>query len=384
MKTEIFLARRYLFRGKARHVSFIGIISCLGLILGVAALIIAFGIVNGVDGGLLKRIMEFQDHITIESSNVDELKKIKEKISGWEEVDIGYLWLQTQIFAKFGDVISPFVVRGMDFKDEKAKGFFYQYVEDDFGGEGFFVGQGVRKRLLVKDKIEFYPLEKRLRLKEERVKGFFKVGLFDVDNYYLIYDLDKAVSLSPNYSLFLGIRIKDPFKAQITKSKIKSLFPGAYVSSWIDTNRAIFSTLKLEKLAMFIILSLIIVVASFNIFATLTIKVVEKTKDIGILRSIGFSRNNILSIFTLQGLILGFMGVGVGSMLGIGACFLLTKFPFIRVPEEIFGTPYLPIIIDYKDVLVIALAGIAIAFVSSIIPALRAAKLIPVEALRYE
>ena len=385
MKTELFLARRYLFRGKARHISFIGIISCLGLILGVAALIIAFAIVNGVDGGLLKRIMEFQDHVTVESLSRDNLVAVKERVSEWEEVDAAYLWLQTQVFAKFDESIIPLVVKGIDLSDKGVDDLFYKYVQDDFGGSGFFVGDGLRKRFLVKDKIDFYPLEKKLRLKEQRVRGFFKVDLFEIDNYYLIADLDDAIALSPNYALFLGIRIKDPFHADIVRDKIINTFgKGIYVNSWIDTNKAIFTTLKLEKLAMFIILSLIVIIASFNIFAILTIKVVEKTKDIGILRAIGFTRRKILSVFTLQGFILGFIGVAVGSLLGLGTCAFLMKYPLIRVPAEIFGSEYLPLVVDYSDVLIIAVSGIAIAFLSSLAPAIRASRLIPAESLRYE
>jgi lipoprotein-releasing system permease protein len=384
MKSELFLARRYLFRGKAKHISFIGIISCLGLILGVFSLIVAFAIVNGVDGGLLKRIMEFKDHVIVESLDQEKLEEVKNEISTWEEVDLAYLWLQTQIFAKFDEVV-PFVVRGIDFSDPQARKFFYQYVRDDFGGQGFFLGQGAWRRYVVDEVMEFYPLEKRLQLKEERVKGIFNTGIYDIDNYFIFTDLEEAKNLSPNYILLLGARIKDQLAAGIIKDRIREKFPeGVYVTTWIETNQAIFSTLKLERLALFIILSLIIVVASFNIFAILTIKVVEKTKDIGILRSIGFTARDILSIFTLQGLLLGVIGVVCGSLLGIGACHLLTKYPIIRVPQEIFGAEYLPIVINYNDVYIIALAGIIIAFLSSLIPAYRASRLIPSEALRYE
>ncbi len=299
-------------------------------------------------------------------------------------MDIAYLWLQTQIFAKFEE-IAPFVVRGIDFSDPKARDFFYQYVKDDYGEPGFFIGEGAWRRFLAGETIEFYPLEKKLQLKKERVRGIFKVGIYDVDNYFLFIDLEEAINLSPNYLLFLGARINDPFSAGVIKDKIREKFPqGVFVTTWIETNQAIFSTLKLERLALFIILSLIIVVASFNIFAILTIKVVEKTKDIGILRSVGFTSRDILSIFAIQGLLLGVIGVIFGSLLGIGACYLLEKYPIIRVPQEIFGAEYLPIVINYNDVGLIALAGIIIAFLSSLVPAYRASRLIPSEALRYE
>ena len=383
MISEFFLARRYLFRGGARHVSFIGVISCLGIILGVASLIIAFGIINGVDGGLMKRIMRFQDHIIIESTNQKKLSEIKDSLNSWQEISSAHLSLKTQVFAKFNESIVPLVVQGFDFETDKE--LFYPYVEKDYKEGVFFAGTGLRKRYFLGDTLEFYPLESRPKLTQEKIRGFFKVGLFDIDNYYLIADLEKAKQLSSNYSLFLGLRLHDPFLAKEVQEKIESIFfDEVYVDTWIDSNQALFSTLKLEKIGMFIVLSLIVIVASFNIFATLTVKVVEKTKDIGILRSLGFTKKSIRRIFTLQGMIIGAIGIWFGSLLGLGTCLLLEKYPFIRVPEDIFGTEFLPITIDIKDVITIAIAAFIISFISSIIPAYRASRLMPADSLRYE
>jgi len=383
MISEFFLARRYLFRGGARHISFIGVISCLGITLGVASLIIAFGVINGVDGGLMKRIMRFQDHIIIESTNQKRLSEIKDSLNNWQEVSSAHLSLQTQVFAKFNETIVPLIVQGFDFENDKE--LFYPYVEEDYKEGAFFAGAGLRKRYFLGDTLEFYPLESKPKLTQEKIRGFFKVGLFDIDNYYLIADLEKAKELSSNYSLFLGLRLNDPFLAKEVQEKIENIFFGeVYVDTWIDSNQALFSTLKLEKIGMFIVLSLIVIVASFNIFATLTVKVVEKTKDIGILRSLGFTKKSIRRIFTLQGMIIGAIGIWFGSLLGLGTCLLLEKYPFIRVPEDIFGTEFLPITTDIKDVITIAIAAFIISFISSIIPAHRASRLMPADSLRYE
>lgn len=385
MLTEIYLARRYIFRGRSRHISFIGIISCLGIAVGVAALIIAFSIVNGIDGGLMKRIMRFQDHLIIDSLNRQELDEVKQELSSWPEVEVAYFSLNTQVFAKFNDTIVPLAVRGVDFSDSKAKALFYQYVKEELRQDGFFIGDGLSRQFLIDKKIEFYPLEKSLNLKREKVRGVFKVGLYDIDNYYLIADLAKAKSLSPNYVLFLGVKLKDPYQADLVKDMLLSKFSEKlFISSWIDSNQALFATLKLEKLALFIILGLIIIVASFNIFSALTVKVVEKTKDIGILRALGFKRSSLRAIFTLGGLMIGFMGVALGSLLGVGSCLILQKYPFIRIPADVFGTEYLPISLSLTDVIAIVLAGLIISFISSLLPALRASKLNICEALRYE
>ncbi len=385
MFNEIFLARRYLFRGKAKHVSFIGLVSCLGLILGVAAIIIALSIVNGIDGGLMERIMRFKDHIIIEAQDQETLSQLKESVSDWPEVDSASLSVETQIFAKFKEGIVPLIVKGIDFKDPKARDFFANYVIVEQAKEGFFVGESLRRRFSFEEELEFYPLQKKLALVKDKVRGFFSVGLYDIDNQVLVTDLKTARDLSENYHFYLGLKISEPLKASKLKEKIIHHFGREiFVSSWIETNEALFATLKLEKIAMFIILSLIVLIASFNIFASLTVKVVEKTKDIGILRSLGFSSRKILSIFTLQGLILGLIGVSIGVTLGLGACYFLKAYPFIRLPEEIFFTEYLPIVVDYQDIVWIVILALFIAFVSSLLPAHRAAKMNIAEALRYE
>ncbi|UCD15573.1 MAG: ABC transporter permease [Candidatus Omnitrophota bacterium] len=385
MKTEIFLALRYLFRGKAKHVSFIGVMSCMGVTLGVATVLVALSIVNGIDGGLMERIMKFRDHITIESLTPEKLPLVKETIERWEEVDFAAITLNTQVFAKFNNTIVPLIVKGIDFEDRSGRQLFYQYIKEERAEEGFFVGEGIERRFFVTDTIEFYPLKKKLQLEEEKVRGTFSVGLYDVDNYYLVTDLDKAKSLSSNYVLFLGVKLKEPFEADKAKEKIRQEFPeDIFVSTWIETNQALFATLKLEKIAMFIILSLIVIIASFNIFATLTVKVVEKTKEIGILKSLGFNNREVLSIFTLQGIIIGIIGIFAGSGLGLAICFILKTYPFIRLPQEIFFTEFLPVSVQLSDIVLIALVSLGISFVSSLAPAVRAARLEVCEALRYE
>lgn len=357
----------------------------MGIVLGVATVIVALSIVNGIDGGLMDRVMRFKYHLVIESFNEDDLIKAKDTIKSWQGVHSAALSAQTQVFAKFDETVVPLMVKGMDFSVSEEKEFFYQYVVNNLNEQGFFVGEGLAKKYILNEVLEFYPLQKKLALQKEKVRGVYKVGLYDIDNYTIVGDIDMVKSLSPNYFLFLGLRIKEPFKADAIKEKVMQAFPGnLVVSTWIESNEALFATLRLEKIAMFIILTLIIIVASFNIFATLTMKVVEKTKEIGILKALGFSKRKILSIFTLQGVIIGIIGVIGGFGLGLGVCYLLQKYPFIKLPEEIFFTEYLPVVVDYADVMLIGVICLLISFVSSLLPALRGARLVPCEALRYE
>ena len=385
MIPELFLARRYLFRGKARHVSFIGIISCLGIALGVATLIIVISVMNGFDQDLMDRLMRFNPHLTIECLDQEQLSEIEKEIETWEDVEAASISLQTQVFAKFDELVFPLAVKGVDFKDKEESQILYQYITRETASEGFFVGEGLRRRFFILDKIEFYPLNKKLRLQEGIVRGSFKVGLYDIDNNYLITDLDNAKTLSSNYLLFLGVRIINPYKVSQMKKKILAEFDqDLFVSTWMESNQVFFSALQLEKLVMFIILSLIILVAAFNIFATLTVGVVGKTKDIGILKSLGFTRKRISRIFCLQGLLLGFIGTLSGTALGLGLSIALEKFPIIKLPQEIYYIEYLPMAIKYQDIGLIVLVGVSLSFIFSLLPAMRAARLQPSEALRYE
>lgn len=384
MKT-FYLAQRYLFRGNAKHLSFIGIISCLGIALGVATLIIVISVMNGFDRDLMDKLMRFNYHVTVESWDESKLSQIKADLVKWPQITSASVFVQTQVFVKSSNMVVPVVVKGMDFSDPKEKSLFFKYVTNDYKTPGFWAGEGLKRRLVYDNHIEYYPLEKQLQLKQGQIAGTFKIGLYDIDNNYMVTDLDKAKDLSPNYLAFLGIRVSDPFAVDAVKIKIKNAYPqDVFVNTWIENNQALFSALKLEKITMFIILSLITLVASFNIFATLTVKVVEKTKDIGILRSLGFTNTNIWTIFSLQGLIMGIIGVACGSGLGLGLCLILQKYPFIKLPGEIYSLEYLPIYINYRDIAFISIVGILLAFISSLFPAVRASRLTASEALRYE
>ncbi|MDD4294980.1 MAG: ABC transporter permease, partial [Candidatus Omnitrophica bacterium] len=284
MLKELFLAKRYLLRGKSRHVSFIGLISCFGVAVGVATLIAVISVMNGFDKDLMDRLLEFNDHIVVETVVPEYLDTVKDKLSEWDDVVSVSKVLQTQVFGNFQDRIYPLIVKGIDFDNDIEWTNFSKHIVRDNKNAGIFIGQGVADRFFVKDKLEYYPLQKRLHIEEFPLRGIFKVGLVEIDSNYIIGDIDDIMPLSPNYILYLGVRLDDPLKAaQIKKRIVGSMGSGVFVTTWIESNSVLFSALQLEKYVMFIILSLIVFVACFNIFATLTVKVVEKTKAIGVL-----------------------------------------------------------------------------------------------------
>lgn len=332
----------------------------------------------------MDRLLKFNYHLTIESPENDLLPAIKAKIDDMDNVTSSSIVLQTQVFAKVDKYIIPVMVKAFDFNDKAEMNTLHPYIEKDLKNDGFFVGEGLYHRLGIRDAMEYYPLDKNFKLKKEKIRGFFRVGIYDIDNNYMVMDLEQAKNLSPNYYLFLGIRTKNPMQANKLRNMVIEEFPrGLAVNTWMD-NQTLLSALELEKLTMFVLLSLIALVASFNIFATLMVKVVEKTKDIGILKALGFTSGKILTIFTLQGFFLGLIGVFLGTISGLGLCFFMQKYHFIRIPADIYSIEYLPVYINYRDIVLIAALGLLFSLISSLFPAIRASRLSPCEALRYE
>ena len=169
--TEFYLARRYLFRGKAKHLSFIGIISCIGVALGVATLIIVISVMNGFDRDLMERLLKFNYHLTVEAPNEQVLDEIKSEVREWDEVKSAANFVHTQIFANFDNTIQPLVVKGIDFSDKYESDFFAKHIVEQYGTEGFFLGGGLIRRFVIEEDLEFYPLEKKLKLQKTAVIG---------------------------------------------------------------------------------------------------------------------------------------------------------------------------------------------------------------------
>ncbi len=384
VKVELFLSLRYLFRGSLRHISFMSTLSCIGIILGVATLVIVLSVMNGFDKDLTDKLLSFNYHLIIESPNRSFLYRLRDELKRMEDIKSANLFISTQVFAKINDFIIPLMVKGIEFDDPKERSLFYQFVQEEFSKDGFFIGEGLAKKILPQKNIFYYPLKKKIKLESKNIRGIFKIGLYDLDSNYLVCSIQEAKDLSPNYLLFLGARVTRPFEVEKIKKRIKDIYPQVLVYSWIDSNRALFGALKLEKITMFFILSLIILVATFGIFSMLSVKVAEKTKDVGILKAIGFHSSRILRIFAFQGLTLGVIGTTLGVGVGVFLCYLIKEFKIIKIPQEIYFIDYLPVYVDVKDVIVVSFLTLILSFFASVVPATKASRLEVSYALRYE
>ncbi len=220
-----------------------------------------------------------------------------------------------------------------------------------------------------------------------KVAGIFTSGMYDYDMNLVIVSLAKAQEvfhLASDTVTGIGLKLVDPDQALMVKKDIYQLAGFSFlVRTWQETNANFFAALQLEKFAMFVILTLIVLVASFNIISTLIVTVTSKVKDIGVLKAIGASRSTINKIFTLQGLAIGFTGTFWGFTLGVGLSLLLKKYHFIELPQDIYYIKHLPVLIQASDVGLIVGAAMVITYAATVYPAMKASRLEPVEALRY-
>lgn len=394
MSFEWKICLRYLFsKRKEKFISLIGSISILGIIIGVMALVVVIGVMAGFDKELHDKIIGTTSHVIIEKdSGILDYDTVVKKISSLKDVSGASAYVSGQLFLSTNDRIIGVALRGVNIENEVKTSKIKDYItQGDFNlsSNDLLIGSEIARELnlQVGDKIMLYsPLNKTSD--PYNIKGIFRSGMYQYDVSLVFIGLNKAQELLGYGKIASGIsvKLKNIYDAPAKKNEISKLLGrGFVIRSWQEVNRNYFAALKLEKITMFIILTLIVLVACFNIVSTLIVLVVDKTKDIGVLKSLGATKKSIARIFTLQGFLVGFIGITVGISSGLVLCGLLKKYEFIKLPKDIYYLDHLPVEIQiYPDIVAIVAATIFIVLVATIYPAKKAANLDPVEALRYE
>ena len=399
---EWMVAMRHL-RSRRKHtfVSLISVISILGVMVGVAALITVISVMTGFSSYMQDRILGTTSHILITGvGGIEDVQGVISKVLDQDNVLAAAPYVMGQSLLKVEGDVTGVVVRGIDPAQEAGvtdlAGNMTRGSLEDLDDNGIVIGVELarQKGLSIGDQLTLVspseissPFGMVPLMERFSVSGIFDTGMYEYDTGLVLVTTRAAQIFFDMGEMVTGIAVKtdDIYMTHEIADRIQGELGFSYwVRDWREMNQNLFSALKLEKITMFIILVLIIVVAAFNIIGTLILVVMEKGREIAILKAMGATRKNIGRIFMLEGLIIGLSGTALGMILGLGLCFVLANYQFVELPASVYYVTTLPVKVQLLDVAAICLAAMAVSFTATVYPARRASLLNPVEILRYE
>ncbi|NQT27434.1 lipoprotein-releasing ABC transporter permease subunit [candidate division KSB1 bacterium] len=408
---ELFIARRYLrSRQKTGFINAITYITVSGIAIGVAALIIVLSVMNGFESEVRERIIGFDTHVrlrTYHDQGLPDYKEITEMIKDIPHIVGISPYIYDKGMIRSGKYSDGIILKGSDPAtlaqvSDLEKNIVYGEVnlgmiprEEGSDLPGLVVGTYLADRLYIAlgDVVTIFSLSgirsmfQMPPVKQFIVTGYFETGMFEFDNAYAYISIEAAQELFRMGDKVSGleIRLDDLYKADVVVEEIDKRLGYPYTAdTWFEMRRNLFSWMQLEKWAMFIVLCLIILVAAFNIITTLIMVVMEKTREIGILKSMGATSRSIQRIFLYEGIVVGVVGTLLGLIIGYALCWAQIRYEFFTLPGDVYFINTLPVRMQATDFLFIAGASILLCLVSAYYPAMRASRLIPVDAIRYE
>ncbi|MEW6108945.1 MAG: lipoprotein-releasing ABC transporter permease subunit [Nitrospirota bacterium] len=403
---QIFIALRYLkSKKKHRGLSVNTAISIGGVAVGVMALLVVLSVMSGFHQDLQKKILGANAHIIIRDYKgaISGYEEVAEKLVKEKDVVSFAPFVLGQVMVSHGNRAHGVFLRGINPETEAKTTEILSHVKDgDFSRlndediPGIILGNELAGNLgvIINDRInivspigEIGPLGMLPKVKQFRVVAIFQIGMFEYDSNLVLTHIKPAQEFFGLGNSISGIelRLDDIYKAPVVRTHLQETlgFP-YYVMDWMQMNKNLFSALKLEKFAMFIILVLIVLVASFNIISNLIMNVIEKSREIAILKAIGATNNGIMTVFILQGLFIGIIGTAIGVTCGYILGYMLNTYQIIKLPADVYYLSHLPVKMKLFDFIVVSTSAVIISLLATLYPAWQAAKLNPVEPLRYE
>jgi len=382
-------------------VSLITVISVLGITLGVAALITVIAVMTGFSSYMQERILGTTSHILVTGAGgLPDVDRVLEDVKRHPEVLAAAPYVMGQSLLKTDGDVTGVVVRGIDpLQEGSVTDLSRNMVQGsitDLDQKGIIIGAEMSRQrglrpgdfvTLVSPSEISSPFGMVPILQRFTVAGIFDTGMYEYDTGLVLVTIPAAREFFDLEEVVTGVAVKvrDVYRTgPIAEDLQKSLGYSFWVRDWKEMNQNLFSALKLEKITMFVILVLIVVVAAFNIIGTLILVVMEKGREIAILKAMGATRRNIGRIFMLEGLVMGLGGTVFGLLLGLGLCWVLAHYQFVELPSSVYYVTTLPVRVQLLDVAAICMAAVAVSFTATVYPAYRASVLNPVEILRYE
>lgn len=411
MSFESFVAKKY-FRAKRRtgFISIITFVSIAGVTIGVTALILVLSVMNGFESEVRSKLIDADAHIRLRkfyTQTITEVDKLMESAGKHPEVVGTSPIIREECMIRSSHTQRPVAVKAIDMQTidqvsdirNKIKLGELDFGEKEINGKklkGIVLGRYLADRLLALDigeVVTLFTLPKeggifsQPRVMQFYLAGIVELGYYEYDRIFAFISLESAQKLfnMPGGVSWIEIKIEDYNKAGAVAERIEEELGYPYTTlTWFELNKSLFSWMEIEKWGAFIILSLIIMVAAFNIISSLIMIVMEKTREIGILKSMGATSKNIMKIFMYEGVIVGLIGTVLGGIIGYAIGFLQLNYKLISLPADVYIIDSVPIEMHIADFFAISSIALILCFLASVYPAFKASRLYPVEAIRYE